>query len=206
MTIIIIILIALFLLGLGGGAIAWFLFRHRQAVKSKEPKKETAKGDALSFHWNYIIAPLAILSLSIILTAYFYHLLPNEVAYHFQPDGSPDRWLGRGAAIVWAVAPQLLLTLLAVAITWGITKLLSLPNQTEGALIKPERVLSLMGNIIALPQIVLCFAMLDIFSYNSYQMHLMPIWVFALIIMVLGGIILGIFFIQALRRAWVTTR
>ena len=206
MTIIIIILIALFLLGLGGGAVAWFIFRHRQAVKSKEPTKETAKGDALTFRWSYIIAPLAILILSIILTAYFYHQLPQEVAYHFQPDGSPDRWLGRGTAIAWAVAPQLFLTLLAVAITWGITKLLSLPKQTEGALIKPERVLSLMGNIIALPQIVLCFAMLDIFSYNSYQMHLMPIWVFALIIMVLGGIILGIFFIQALRRAWVTTR
>ena len=206
MTIIILILIAIFLLGLGGGAVAWFLFRHRQAVKSKEPIKETAKGDTLPFHWSYIIAPLAILILSIILTAYFYHQLPNEVAYHFKPDGSPDRWLSRGAAIAWAVAPQLLLTLLAGAITWGITKLLSLSRQTEGALIKPERVLSLMGNIIALPQIVLLFAMLDIFSYNSYQMHLMPVWVFALIIMVLGGIVLGIFFVQTIRRAWATTR
>ncbi|TRZ48880.1 MAG: DUF1648 domain-containing protein [Dehalococcoidia bacterium] len=206
MTIIIIILIVLFLLGLGGGAVAWFIFRHRQAVKSKEPTKETAKGGALPFHWNYIIAPLAILILSIILTAYFYHLLPQEVAYHFQPDGSPDRWLSRGAAIVWAVAPQLFLTLLAGAITWGITRLSRLSGQTEGTWIKPERVLSLMGNIIALPQIVLCFAMLDIFSYNSYQMNLMSVWVFALIIMVLGGIILGIFFIQAIRRAWATTR
>ena len=206
MTIIIIILVVIFLLGIGCGAAIWFLLRQRQAVKSKEPKKETAKGDALTFHWSYIIAPLAILSLSIILTAYFYHQLPQEVAYHFQPDGSPDRWLSRGTAIVWAVAPQLFLTLLAVAITWGITKLGMLSRQTEGALIKPERVLSLMGNIIALPQIVLCFAMLDIFSYNSYQIHLMPVWVFALIIMVLGGIILGIFFIQAIRRAWATTR
>lgn len=206
MTIIILILIVIFLLGLSGGAAIWFLFRQRQAVKSKQPTKETTRGDTLPFHWSYIIAPLAILVLSIILTAYFYHQLPNEVAYHFKPDGSPDRWLSRGAAVAWALAPQLFLTLLAVAITWGITKLGMLSKQTEGALIKPERVLSLMGNIIALPQIVLLFAILDIFSYNSYQMHLMPVWVFALIIMVLGGIILGILFIQTIRRAWATTR
>jgi len=206
MTTIILILIVIFLLGLGVGAAIWFLLRHRQAVKSKKPKKETARGDTLPFHWSYIIAPIAILSLTIIMIAYFYHQLPQEVAYHFKPDGSPDRWLSRGATIVWAVAPQLLLTLLAGAITWGITRLLSLSKQTEGAWVKPERILSFMGNMIALPQIVLGFAMLDIFSYNAYQTHLMPVWVFALIIMVLGGIVLGIFFIQTIRRAWVTTR
>jgi hypothetical protein len=42
--------------------------------------------------------------------------------------------------------------------------------------------------------------MLDIFSYNSYQIHLIPLWVFALIVMVLGGIILGVIFLQAIRR------
>ena len=62
-----------------------------------------------------------------------------------------------------------------------------------------------MGNMVALPQIILCFAMLDIFSYNSYQIHLMPVWIFALIIMVIGGIILGIFLFQAVRRAWVAS-
>ena len=56
-----------------------------------------------------------------------------------------------------------------------------------------------MGNMIVLPQIILCFAMLDIFSYNSYQIHLMPLWVFALIVMGLGGMALGIFFILAIR-------
>ena len=156
----------------------------------------------LPFRWSYILLPMAVLILSVILSAYFYHLLPNEVAYHFKADGSPDRWLSRGATLAWALAPQLLFTLLAGAITWGITKLGILSHQTEEAGIKPARVLSFMGNIIALPQIVLGFAMLDIFSYNSYQTHLMPVWVFALIIMVLGGIIIGIFFIKAIRRAW----
>ena len=175
-------------------------------LKSEEPIKQTTTGATLVFHWGYIILPVVILLLSIILTAYFYHRLPVELAYRFKSDGSPDGWLSRGTIILWMLLPQLFLTLLAGAITWGITKLGALVGQPESTWIKPERILSLMGNMMALPQVILCFAMLDIFSYNSYQIHIMPLWVFALIVMGVGGIILGIFFIQALRRAWVTTR
>ena len=199
MIIPILILIVILLLGLGGGAALWFILKHRQ------PTKEITTAETLPFRWSYIALPLAILSLAIILTAYFYHQLPTEVAYHFKLDGSPDRWLSREMVTIWLLVPQLLLTLVAAAITWGITKLGMLFGQAEGAWIKPERILSLMGNMIALPQIILCFAMLDIFSYNSYQMHIMPLWVFALIIMGLGGIILGIFFVLAIRRAWGAT-
>ena len=175
-------------------------------VKDKEPIKQTATGTTLTFHWGYIMLPVVILLLSIILTAFFYSRLPVELAYHFQSDGSPDRWLGRGTIILWMLLPQLFLTLLAGAITWGITKLGALFRQPESTWIKPERVLLFMGNMIALPQVVLCFAMLDIFSYNSYQIHILPLWVFTLIIMGLGGIILGVFFIQAMRRALGATR
>jgi len=104
------------------------------------------------------------------------------------------------------LTPQFLLTLLAGAIAWGMTKLGGLFRQTGSAGIKVERILLLMGNMVALPQIILCFAMVDIFSYNSYQIHLMPLWIFALIIVALGGIILGIFFIQAMRQAWRASR
>ncbi len=200
MIIPILIVIVILLIGLGCGAALWFALRHRQ------PTKEIITAETLPFRWSYIILPLAILSLSIILTAYFYHQLPTEVAYHFKLDGSPDRWLNREMITLWLLVPQLLLTLVAGAIIWGITKLGILSKQSGSAWIKPERILSLMGNMIALPQIILCFAMLDIFSYNSYQMHIMPLWVFALIIMGVGGIILGIFFIQAIRRNWETTQ
>ncbi len=160
----------------------------------------------ITFHWSYIILPVILLLLSIILTAYFYHLLPVEVAYHFESDGSPDRWLNRGMITLWMLLPQLLLTLVAGAITLGITKLSVLFRQPESTWVKPERILSLMGNMVALPQVILFFAMLDIFSYNSYQIHLIPLWVFALIIMGLGGIILGIFFVRAMRQTWRTNR
>jgi uncharacterized membrane protein len=186
----------------GCGAAIWFIFRQRRAIKNKEPIKQTARGESLVFHWSYIILPAVILLLSVILIVYFYHQLPLEVAYHFKSDGSPDKWLSRGMIILWALLPQLFFTLMAGTITWGITKLAALSRQPESSWVKPERVLLFMGNMIALPQIVLCFAMLDIFSYNSYQIHLMPVWVFALIVMGLGAIILGVFFIQAIQQAW----
>jgi len=193
------ILILILLIGLGCGVALWFALRYRQQTK------EVTTAETLPFHWSYIILPLAILSLSLVLTAYFYHQLSTEVAYHFKFDGSPDRWLSREMVTLWLLVPQLLLALGAGAIVWGITKLSVLSRQSGSAGVKPERLLSLMGNLVALPQIILCFAMLDIFSYNAYQMHIMPLWVFALIIIGLGGIILGIFFVLAIRRAWGAT-
>jgi len=205
-TIILIILIAIFLLGLGCGAAIWFALSHRQTAKRKRATKETTTVEALTFRWNYIILPVAIFILSILLAAYFYHLLPTEVAYHFKLDGTPDKWLSREMTMVWVLTPQLFLTLLAGAITWGITKLGILSRQKGSSWIKAEGIISLMGNIIALPQLIVGFAMLDIFSYNSYQRHIMPMWIFALIIMGLGAIILGIFFILVIRRAWGATQ
>jgi len=156
----------------------------------------------LIFHWGYIALPLTILILTVGLTGYFYRLLPAEVAYHFQADGSPDRWLNRGTIILWTLLLQFLFTLVAWAITWGITRLATMFSQPEITWIRPGKIMALMGNMVALPQIILCFAMLDIFSYNSYQIRLIPLWVFVLIIMVAGGIVLGVFFIQIIRQAW----
>ncbi len=169
----------------------------------KEPSRETASKQTIPFHWTYIVLPVGILFLCIILTSYFYHLLPNEVAYHFK-DGAPDKWTSRGAIIAWMLTPQLLLALLAGAFVWGVIKLSAHFRQAVNTGV--EKMLSLMGNMVALPQIILGFAMLDIFSYNSYQIHLMPLWAFALIVMVGGGIILGIFFILAIRGILGTTR
>ncbi|MFC1987127.1 DUF1648 domain-containing protein [Chloroflexota bacterium] len=160
----------------------------------------------LAFHWGYIILPVVICALTIILTAIFYPQLPDNVAYHFQSDGSPDRWLSRGTTILWMVLPQLVLTLLAGVFTWGITKLSTRFKQPDGTRIKTERILPLMGNMVALPQIILGFAMLRIFIYNSYQIHIMPLLTFALITMVLGGIILGIFFIRAIKQVLIANR
>ena len=151
------------------------------------------------FRLRYMVLPLAIFLLSLTLVAYFYHLLPMKVAYHFK-DGLPDRWLSRNIIIAWMLAPQFFFMLLAGAITLGTTRLSARfqPTKSRWA----ENLLSLMGNMVALPQIILGFAMLDIFSYNAYQVHFLPLWVFALIVMGLGGVILGVYLAFAIRQVW----
>ena len=157
----------------------------------------------IRFHWKYIALPVAVFFLSLILTACFYPVLPSEVAYHFK-GGIPDKWLSRGAITAWILVPQFLLTLLAGVMVWGISRFSNRFQPTTSRWV--GKLFSIMGNMIALPQIILGFAMLDIFSYNSYQTHLMPLWVFAVIVMGLGGTILGIFFILAIRGVLGTTR
>ena len=190
----VLILVIVLLLVLGGASVFLLMFMLRP------PVKESVK-PAISFHWSFIIVPLVVLLVSLILTAYFYSRLPAEVAFDFKSAGPPDRWVSRGTLILWLLIPQVILTLLAAAITYGITKLGVLTRQTEDNQVKPERLLSLMGNLVGLPQIIFCFALADVFSYNSYQTHIMSLWVFAVIVLGVGAVILTGFLISIVRRA-----
>ena len=168
------------------------------AITVSESASKTGPEKNLSFRWRYIILPAAILLISVILTASFYGRLPGEVAYHFE-DGVPDQWLSRGAIIAWMIIPQLFLVFVGITIS-GVGTVLSTRFQlSESAQLR--KVLAIMGNMVALPQIILAFAMLDIFLYNAYRVHLIPLWAFALIVMVAGGTMLGVFFVQALRQS-----
>ena len=166
------------------------------AISPAEPANDTASENHITFRWTYILLPAVLLLLSIVLIASFYHRLPPELAYHFS-NGTPDRWIGRSAIIAWLLIPQVVLILLSFAIVRTAvfsTRYLS----AEGTPLK--KLLMVIGNMVVLPQLIFIFAMLDIFLYNAYQIRLIPVWVFAVIIMVLGVIILGIFFIQTIRQ------
>jgi uncharacterized membrane protein len=151
----------------------------------------------ITFRWTFIILPIVLFFISLILTAIFYQQLPTEVAYHFKGD-SPDRWLSRGAFVAWLLIPQFFFTLLAFIVV-RLVLLSARYWPAENKLMR--RLLPVMGNMIALPQVILTFAMLDIFLYNTYEIRLISIWVFTTIIMALGVIILGVFFFQTIREA-----
>jgi uncharacterized membrane protein len=141
---------------------------------------------------SYIIGPLAVLLLSLALAVYFYHLLPAELACHFELDGTPNNWLSREATMLWVLLPQLAFVLAAWGIALGVTKLSARFGGGRSG-VGAEKTILFMGNIIALPQLMLCFAMVDIFSYNLYQTHLMPMWAFLLATLGLVTIALGVF-------------
>jgi uncharacterized membrane protein len=161
------------------------------AINSAEKEMQTR------FRWTYVIVPVALFLISLILAASFYPLLSDEIAYHFQND-IPDRTMSRGAFIGWMVLPQVFFAILAIVVV-RIVMLTSryLPQRNSPL----PNLLPLMGNIIALPQIVLVFAMISFFLYNAYQIRLISIWIFTLIVMVAGLIVLGVFFVRAIRQS-----
>ena len=162
---------------------------------------EIADTERMSFRWSYIALPVAFLLLSVVLAAFFYPRLPTELAIHFELDGTPDGWLSREMTMVLVLVPQLLFALLATAVAWGITKIGLLLKSAASTWIKPEHILLFMGNVIALPQLILCFAMLDIFSYNVFQRHIMPFWLFLVITLVLATAALGVLFVLTVLKA-----
>jgi uncharacterized membrane protein len=149
---------------------------------------------------SYIIGPLVVLFLALALSACFFHLLPAELATHFELDGTPDGWMSREMTMVWTLLPQLIFVLVAWGVAWVVTRLSRRFGQMKGAGLRTEGVLLFMGNIIALPQLLLCFAMVDIFSYNLYQIHLMPMWAFLLATLGLVTIALGVFLVYIFSR------
>ena len=165
-------------------------------INSAEPATRTNLKNKIAFRWAYIVLPVVFLLLSVILAAVFYRLMPAEVAYHFQ-NNTPDKWLGRGAFIAWLVIPQFFFALLSFIVV----RLVLLGSRYWPAEDTPlTKLLPVMGNMVALAQIIFLFAMLDFFLYNAYQIRLIPLWVITLIVMILGGVILGVFFIRTIRQ------
>ena len=101
--------------------------------------------------------------------------------------------------LLLALLPQLLLALVGVGLAWIMTRLsrrYQLPARSKTSL---KTIVVLMGNMVVLPQIVLGFAMADIFVYNAYQVHLMPLWAVAIGVMVIGGAVIGVLFFRAMK-------
>jgi uncharacterized membrane protein len=157
--------------------------------------------DRLSFRWSYIIAPVVMFLISLILCVYFFHLLPAEVAVRFDVEGAPEMWLGRGATMLWMILPQLLLVLVAWGIAWGATRLDTRWGWARGGGARAGRMVSLMGNVVALPQLIILFAILDILSYNAFQTHILPMWIFLIVILGLATIALLVLAVIIVLRA-----
>ena len=161
------------------------------AISSTEPANQGA------FRWTYVVLPVSFFIAAAVLTAIFYTMLPDQVAYRFSGE-EPTHVAGRGGVIAWVIGLQFVFALIAFAITYIVT---GASRRLEVEETDISRTLfTVMGNLMALPQIILLFAMLDIFLYNAYQIKLIPIWVFAVVVLALGGFALGYYFVRAIRQ------
>jgi uncharacterized membrane protein len=171
--------------------------RQVDTISLTEPANQTTVTRRGNFRLTYILLPVGLLLAAIILAVVFYNKLPPEVAYHFIDD-TPDGWISRGAITVWLVTPQFVLALIGIALS-GIGSVITRKNELPDRN-RIMRILMAMGNMVALPQLILIFALLDIFLYNAYQIRLIPLWAVIIAVLFIGSIILGIFFLQTLRQ------
>ena len=63
-----------------------------------------------------------------------------------------------------------------------------------------------MSNVVVIPQLILTFAMLRIFSYNSFQTDINFVWWVSLAVIIVGIILLSVFFIRALVKMSIRTK
>jgi uncharacterized membrane protein len=141
------------------------------------------------FRISYIIGPLILLAITIALVAFFYHLLPARLGYRFESDGTPDQWLNCTVVIAMGLGVQSLLTLVAV----GSALIARLLGRQASAGLSVEKLVQFMGNVLIFPQLVVVFVMADIFSYNAYRTHFIPMWIFLIVAIGLATVGLGLF-------------
>lgn len=200
MLVLVLILALIALAGLGFLVAVWFISRYRRADAASSA--ESGAFAPTRFRIKYIAAPLVLVGVSIVITVISFSRLPAEVGYHFTGEGTPDRWLTRETAVALMVMPQILLTGLVASLISGVSKLGLMAGSGSPFGKRPQRLFLLMGNVGVLPQIVLGIAMLDIFLYNAYDVHVIPTSGFIILLGIVTALLaaLLVFFIQKVRR------
>ena len=191
--------LAIVIIGLAVGGALFFSKYSLRMAKVKVDMKED-QSNTVKFSWRQILLPLVVLLLTVIVVIALSGNLPEQVVYRFNTDGSPDSTVGRTGFLVIILTCQFLLTLMAGGITFGVA-MLKVPLGDGASFVRPEKVVSFMGNVIGVPQFILFFVMLDIFSYNLYQIHVFPTWLFLLVVLGLATIALVVVFFYLISRA-----
>ncbi|MGD0794329.1 MAG: hypothetical protein ABR958_01875 [Dehalococcoidales bacterium] len=162
------------------------------AISTAEPLKDTPK--KIVFRWAYVALPVIVLLIAIAIDAVSYGRLPQDTAYRFS-GGLPVSRVSRGGFLVWTLGLQLVFVLISLAIALFITGAARRMQLAESQL--NRTIFGIMGNMVALPQIIVAYAMADIFLYNVYGRALPALWAFALAVLFMGGIIMAVLFTRA---------
>ena len=166
-----------------------------KAISLTEPVQNIAAKPIKTFRLTYILLPVVLFLAAITLAVTFYNRLPPEVVYRYTEGTS----VSRGAIIAWLVVPQFILALIGIGLS-GIGAMITRKNEPSDRA-RMTRLLMVMGNMVALPQLILLFALLEILLYNAYQIRLIPLWTVIVVVMLIGSIVLGIFFLKTLKQS-----
>jgi uncharacterized membrane protein len=164
------------------GGFGVFLYR-RLIGNAKEGQTATR----LPFKWKYILAPLVLLVIAVVAALLYYGKLPFQMPYHFDSNGAPDGWILPQFALMIGIGIQVVLVIISFLIIQATRRMATLVTAGEST-VKPETIITITGNIPAFLQIVFLFLMVDIFYNAIYFKHLIPMWVFLIIVIVLATV------------------
>ena len=207
MAIIIVLLFVFALLMIGGGGLLWLAVKQKEQATRVSPQTkpqapESAPDVRLPVRWRYVVVPLLVLLVSIVAAACFFRLLPSEMAYGYGSGTDSANYESRGLVLVVLLAPQFILTFLSAAVAHVVARVgtrFVRDGSTPVAAI--DSLATVMSNMVVLPQLILCYAMIDLFRYNAYGTRLPPLYLFAVVVMLVGGGVLGVFFLRAIQQA-----
>ena len=177
----------------------YFLNKSRAAAppeqsKTEQPELNIPKAPEpiyrAYFGFRQIVPLLAIGATCLAFTLALLPQLSAEPAFRFSDAGEPANYAG--ASLV--IAGSLLVQLLFITIGWFVgTAIKSFINRLampESAGRQSQKVISVAANMIVLPQLIAAYISFDIFIYDVFSFHLLPVWIFAIMTMVIGGIFL----------------
>lgn len=154
----------------------------------------------VKFRWTYLAPVFATFLLLVALAAYFYPSLPaGRLATHFDITGTPDGWMSRDGFILFFLGLALSFLVLDLLVVFVATRepLIAVGRWGSRWWLDPERGLLFLGWILGVTNLMFALALLDTVWFNVNSSHLFPVSAFLGIVIVLIGIIIGLFFLMA---------
>jgi uncharacterized membrane protein len=204
----IIIVAVVFIAGLLSGALFIF-WRLRGRKPDDQPEASPlsvqpappAKGDALVFRLSYVITPVLLCAASLVTAASFASYVPSRLAFRFNSNGAPVSYMSKYAFLIIMMATQIL----CAAVAWGIAEVVIRLGKsaflTSAPQFKLDGMVSLMCNMILLPQLILACIMLDALIYGAQARHLFSIGIFSILVLAIGSLVIITAFIRVLSKA-----
>jgi uncharacterized membrane protein len=159
--------------------------------------------EPLKFRIRHIILPLSVLVLTAVLAVLAFGRLPEDVYFRFGLDGAPSGDpAARGTFVAIMLAIQLGLVLLAWLTVRAIAGVRLFQENINSFWFEPAKLLTIMGNLPVIIQLILGYVLLDAVVYAGGENHLLPLWLFALIVLVVGGIVLLAYAVPVVLQAY----
>lgn len=166
---------------------------------SAAPVSVTTQAGKPGFGYSRIVFPLIVLAASMVLALIFLPQVTGELAFRFTANGNPLNSANRYLVTGFLIGAQVLLVAGGWLNGYFIYRVGASHGTTSLSGVKAAKTAVLSANMVALPQVILAFVLVYVYSFNVSGVHLMPVWLFVVLAMVTGSMIIIYNFVKITR-------